>query len=256
MSEKLNSLLSDWKQGMVMTTRALERKKISPQLARKYVESGWLHRIGNGAFARSLEDVSWTGALQAMQSQLGMSVHVGGQSALELRGRAHFLPMNKNGTVTLISDAGERLPTWFKNYSWEVSFSHHAIDLFDNLSPKTLSLHAGEGVQITISCPERAILEEIRLANTNSGVEHAHLLLEGLTTLRPVVVQELLEKCKSKKVKRFFLWSARQTGHGWVQKIDESKLDMGKGKRQFYKGGVLDNRYNLTVPGAEDMTNV
>ena len=256
MSKKLNSLLTKWQKNEVITARALERMKISPQLAKKYVKSGWLHRVGNGAYARSQDDVSWKGALQAMQSQLGMSVHVGGQSALKLHGRAHFLPMNIYGTVTLISDGGERLPTWFKNYSWVVAFSHHAISLFDTPSSKTLSIHRDEGVQISISTPERAILEEIRLASTNLEIEHAHLLLEGLTTLRPAVVQELLEKCKSKKVKRFFLWSAHQAGHSWVSKLDETKLDLGKGKRQFYKGGTFDSRYNLTVPKTEEMPNV
>ena len=36
--------------------------------------------------------------------------------------------------------------------------------------------------------------------------------------------------------------------HAWVQKLDLSRVDFGKGKRMIVKGGRLDWKYNITVP--------
>ena len=80
--------------------------------------------------------------------------------------------------------------------------------------------------------------------------------LDGLTTLRPSVVQELLETCTSAKVKRFFLWSAETHQHAWVSRLDASRIDMGKGKRQLYKGGVFDQKYQITVPRPDRLPDV
>jgi hypothetical protein len=33
-----------------------------------------------------------------------------------------------------------------------------------------------------------------------------------------------------------------------VGKLDRSKVDFGKGKRVIVKAGILDKKYNITVP--------
>jgi len=45
-------------------------------------------------------------------------------------------------------------------------------------------------------------MEVLYLVDKNETYEHASLLMEGLKTSRPGVVQELLEKTTSIKVKR------------------------------------------------------
>jgi hypothetical protein len=75
--------------------------------------------------------------------------------------------------------------------------------------------------------------------------------MEGLTTLRPRIVQSLLEKCASVKVKRLFMLLAENCKHAWVQKVDLSKVDFGKGKRALVKGGRFDSKYKITVPNTE-----
>ena len=81
--------------------------------------------------------------------------------------------------------------------------------------------------------------------------EEARLLMEGLTTLRPRVVQGLLEKCASVKVKRLFMLLAENCKHAWVAKVDTAKIDFGKGKRMLVKGGRFDPKYQITVPNTE-----
>ena len=72
--------------------------------------------------------------------------------------------------------------------------------------------------------------------------------MEGLTGLRPKLMQELLAACSSVKAKRLFLFLADICRHAWSEKLDVLILDLGKGKRSIVKGGRLDIRYQITVP--------
>jgi hypothetical protein len=72
--------------------------------------------------------------------------------------------------------------------------------------------------------------------------------VEGLRNLSPRRLQALLSDCKSVKVKRLFFWFAERHNHAWLQKIDQSAIDLGKGKRMLVRGGKLDPKYNITVP--------
>ena len=56
-------------------------------------------------------------------------------------------------------------------------------------------------VSMEAAC-ELSIMEVLYLVDKNETYEHASLLMEGLKTSRPGVVQELLEKTTSIKVKR------------------------------------------------------
>ncbi|MHB8426104.1 MAG: type IV toxin-antitoxin system AbiEi family antitoxin domain-containing protein [Gammaproteobacteria bacterium] len=72
--------------------------------------------------------------------------------------------------------------------------------------------------------------------------------MEGLTNLRPRLVQSLLEHCTSVKVKRVFMVLAEGCGHPWARKLDPMKIVFGKGKRVLVKGGRFDARYSISVP--------
>ncbi|MCD6326674.1 type IV toxin-antitoxin system AbiEi family antitoxin domain-containing protein, partial [bacterium] len=104
--------------------------------------------------------------------------------------------------------------------------------------------------------PERAIMEQMRLVKVNDDVEQAYRLMEGLTTLRPSVVQDLLVNCRSVKVKRLFLWSAETIGHAWFGRLDLERVELGNGRRQLYKGGRLNLKYQITVPAQEELPGV
>jgi len=73
-------------------------------------------------------------------------------------------------------------------------------------------------------------------------------VMGNLATLRPEVVQPLLEACGSVKVKRLFLYLAERHGHDWFAKLDPGKVDLGKGKRMIVPKGRYDARYQITVP--------
>jgi hypothetical protein len=72
--------------------------------------------------------------------------------------------------------------------------------------------------------------------------------MESLLTLRPALVQNLLETCNSVKIKRLFMYMAEKAGLPWVEKLDLGKVDFGKGDRTIVEGGRLDPNYRITVP--------
>ncbi len=253
---KINQVLQAMPGNTVITSSRLQELGVSPQLATKYVQNGWLDRLGSGAYSRSGNPPEWLGAVYAMQSQLKLTVHVGGVSALELQALAHFVPLGDGRRVTLISDKKEHLPKWFRDHAWSVEIHHRCTKLFEHVPDGSTSSFDRGDYSVAISSPERAILEEMHLCGSNASIEHALLLMEGLSTLGPDLVQRLLENCMSVKAKRLFLWAAERARHTWMEKLDTDRFDLGKGKRQLYSGGYLDPKYLITVPAAEELPDV
>ncbi len=253
---KINRLLQTWPRGTVATQAWLSTQGVSSNLARWYVSAGWLVRFGARAFLQAGDKADWRGGLYALQSQLAMTVHVGARTALELQGLAHFVPVGSSNLTIIVSDKSEHLPNWFKRHSWEATVRHHALTLFSELPPDaTTQLDCG-GFRIAMASPERAIMEEMSLTRTNADIDYSIQLMENLSTLRPRLVQQLLEHCHAIKVKRLFLWSAKNADHAWVSQLDPTRIELGSGKRQMYKGGRLDPKYLITVPQQEDVPDV
>lgn len=245
---KINRLLRVWPLGTVAVSRWLQTQGAYQQLVHEYEKSGWIRRIGQGAYERAGDTVEWSGGLYALQEQMRLPVHAGAKTALQMQGYAHFLPMGKGGSISLFGTSGTRLPAWFRQYDWGTELRYTATKLFTDdptsaLTKKELATYA-----VTVSAPERAIMEVLYLVPMEESFEEAGLLMEGLTTLRPRLVQSLLEQCRSVKVKRLFMFLAETCNHAWVKKLDLSKMNFGKGKRMIVKGGRLDPRYNITVP--------
>ena len=63
-------------------------------------------------------------------------------------------------------------------------------------------------------------MECLSLCPNEFSLTEAYELMEGLSTLRPKQVQELLGACKSIKAKRLFLYFAEKAGHSWFKYID------------------------------------
>jgi len=107
-------------------------------------------------------------------------------------------------------------------------------------------------LSITVSSPERAIMEVLYGVDDEHNFNHAVELFEGLTTLRPKVVNELLQHCQSVKVKRLFLWMMGRFSYSWIRRINAEQVALGSGKRMIVKGGKLNNKYLITIPSSFD----
>lgn len=248
--KRINQQLIAGPANAVLTSDWLKGRGISSKLAGYYAGSGWLHRVGDGAFTVQPGTPTWLGAVFGLQ-QKSKSLHPGGRTALELSGLAHFLPLGETHPLFLFGRVGERLPTWFRRLPWSKRVRHVSTNFLPN--ELGISEHRDGELVVKISAPERATLEFLQaLKPSASEYEHANLIFEGLGTLRGDVVQSLLEQCASVKVKRLFLHLAEKHNHAWFKSLDLSKVSLGSGKRVLVTGGRLDPKYLITVPGAAE----
>lgn len=245
---KINRLLKAWPSGTVAVSPWLERQGVYQQLAREYEKTAWVQRIGQSAYIKAGDNVDWTGGLYAIQKQLLLPIHAGGKSALQIQGYAHYLPLGKNTTVILFGSPGTKLPAWFKQHAWDVKVRYITTQLLSRDAVQGMTKKEMGTYSISLSAPERAMLEVLYSVPTKETYDEAKLLMEGLTTLRPRVIQTLLERCASQKVKRLFMVLAESCAHPWLKKLDLSNVDFGKSKRMLVRGGRFDSKYNISVP--------
>lgn len=244
---KINRLVSQWLKGTPAATTYLKTQGFNLDLLKRYKRSGWIESFGRGAYKLNGDDVEWYGALYTLQKQLGLKIHPGGKTALELKGYAHYLPSGTRD-IFLYTPQGLLLPAWFKKEWPRIKIKTIRTNLFSAGEESGLTEYNEKGVDIKISTPERAAMEMLYLVPGKVGFEEAMLLMENLTSLRPELVQNLLKKCSSIKVKRLFMYMAEKGGHSWLSDLEVSKIDMGKGKRMIVPDGCYDAKYMITVP--------
>jgi hypothetical protein len=250
----LSPLLKDLPEGVAVPSAWLTERGISPQLVRKYVSSGWLIQLAHGAYARPALPVDWQGVVLALQRLAQQPLHVGGLSALNLHGLTHYLPLGGESRIHLWSHGGAaaRLPAWVAAVKLPQTLVLHGQRLLESAADReglaALPTRVRDWI-LTVSSPERAILEVLSLVDTTpASFTHAAELFEGLPALRPALVQQLLDGCRSIKVKRLFLFLATRQDKPWSRKLAVARVTLGQGKRLVTRGGRLDTRFSITVP--------
>ncbi|MGC9343746.1 MAG: type IV toxin-antitoxin system AbiEi family antitoxin [Bacteroidales bacterium] len=243
--KKLMNLLSNHVPGTVLLASWLEKNGFSQELQKYYVKSGWLESYGVGAFKRPNENVQWTGALNSIQRQTELPIHAGGLTSISLQGLSHYVRMEKE-PLYLFSPQYVKLPKWFLDQEW----SYKIIHIKTKFLPAELALfyYSWDELKLQISSPERSIMECLYLTPNRFDIMECYQILEGLSNLRPKVIQELLENCNSIKVKRLFLFMASKANHKWLDFVDQSRIELGRGDRVIVKGGVYISRYRISIP--------
>lgn len=241
--QKINRLLKSQPSGVVYLSSWLTENGFSTQLINRYKISGWLYSIGRGAWMRAGEKPTFQGAIYSLQNQSKSTIHIGGKTALSVLGKMHYLELQQQ-QVYLFGD--DRLPSWFTKFHWDVKINYQSSSFL----PNTLGLETLEqkGFNLLISNTVRAFMECLYLSPKNQELLECYEIMEGLNNLRPKQVQELLENCKSIKVKRLFLYMAEKAGHEWFKYLNPENIDLGKGKRSLVKEGVYISKYRITVP--------
>ena len=244
--EKMKQLYQMLPSDVVVTASWLETNNISMQLRFKYVQNGWLHSLGKSAYIINPNNYTWQGLVVGIQHFMKLPYHVGGLKALELQGFAHYLPIGTENTITLYGE--NNFPAWLKNLEVEDKIVLHKKPSFKEIGLKHIDSTI-KGYDLTVSSPERAIFELLYLVEKDGiSFEFVSEIYDGLTTLRPNVINQLLEQCDSKKVKRLFLFFMDFYNHQWKSFVKADNLDIGTGKMQIVKSGVLDKKYLITVP--------
>ncbi|MDR1195333.1 MAG: type IV toxin-antitoxin system AbiEi family antitoxin [Endomicrobium sp.] len=224
----------------------LKEQGISNDLQQRYKRNGWLKPIGTGAFLKfSSKKASFTGAVYTLQKQADLSVHIGAMAALVLHGKTHYGRFKNNWQ--LFANRGVILPKWFKKYDFG---SNDRWKLFNtDFLPEGLALQEYDTGNFTvkISQLERAALEALYLAPKDAGLQEMYEIFGQLRNLRPNVLQNLLEQCKSIRVKRLFMFLAEKQRQAWFKRLDLSKIYLGSGARKITKNGKFDSKYNIVI---------
>jgi hypothetical protein len=242
---RIQHLLANWPSGMVATTAWLNSLGISKQLVQKYLDSGWVSALGKGAYCKHGDQSSIWGACFAMQAHLKVPIHMGALSALELKGFSHYVRVTPT-PIYIFTDLKSNIPLWFKKTNWKIE--PRIISTTFLPIEAGMTKHTIEGFELNISSPERAILEMLYLAPKHLDLVEAYQVLEGLQTLRPILMQELLQQRNSIKVKRLFLFMAKKAQLPVLPHLNLQEIDLGSGPRSITPEGVYDSTFKLILP--------
>lgn len=266
---KLNWLQVHVPEGLLVDAAWLQRHGYPSNLRSKYVAHGWLDQVFRGVYRRPAaklpapnqdEGLRWQQVVVSLQTLLERPYTVGGRTALELQGFAHYL---SDGPREIHLYGPKVVPGWVGKLQLDSPLVLHNVE---KLFKERSEIHARDrsapsnstdlvqqpvgqwGWSLTMSSPERAILELLDEVPRHETFHQADMLMEGLRTLRPRLLRTLLVRCRNVKVKRLFLWFAERHNHPWLKALDRTGIDLGRGKRMLVRGGKLDPKFNITVP--------
>ena len=261
--QRLKPLLDKVPPGFIVDTPWLRAQGLDPKSIHDYVARGWLERVIRGVYRRPLpegvlgaHEASWEISLLSLQWLMKYELHLGGESALDFAGYAHYLRFGGQPRVQFYGDG----PSWLRRLPMQTQVVVRRRTLFgddpigvDDVDPEARS--SGPMVDVwrwplKASSPERAILEALDELPQRASFENLDKVFEGLTSLRPKQLMALLTACRSVKVRRLFLVFADKHQHRWRKYLDTSKIDFGSGPRALAAGGKLHPTYLIYVPEA------
>ena len=262
--KRLKPLLDAVPPGFLVDTRWLRGRGIDPKSIHDYVARGWLERVVRGVYRRPLPEegqaktsVAWEAVLLSLQRILGHDVHLGGMTALHLAGHIHYLYLAGFPRVHFHGD----VPVWLRRLPADTKILVHSRKLFggsktgvsdsDRDYRERLQNSHTAGIwrwPLSMSCPERALLEALDNLTGEAGFDHLDKIVEGMTTLRPKMLMQLLLECRSVKVRRLFFVLAERHQHAWLRHLDKGKVGFGSGPRALVKGGWFHPEYRISVP--------
>jgi hypothetical protein len=268
-AQKLKWLEQNLPEGLLADSTWLTEHGYSTALRHQYVTAGWLEQPARQVYRRPRGTLSWQQAVISLQTLLLRNpLTVGGRTALDLEGYAHYLAHRQ----TVVHLYGPKSPpSWLARLPLETHFVYHNSEKLFRNQPVTLGTTSlnwdvaknavahtdGFTVRawgqwdwpLTVSTPERAVLELLDELPERDSFHHVDDLFQSLTNLRPDRLKKLLRDCKSVKVKRLFFFFADRHNHAWLKRIDKEAVDLGQGDRSLVKGGKYDRTYKITVPG-------
>lgn len=227
----IKSLQTTLPRGMPFDLNTLQQQGVSPQLAAKYVNSGWLIRLGQGVYAFAGDSLELHPTLCFLQNRV-RGLHVAGKSALAMQGIRHNLMYREK--ITLWGDTRFSLPEWLTTRFPAHYVSAHLFD-WPNSSPlpeQTLITPPSITAGLHVSVPERALLEMLYEVGTHQSMEEAYNLFTGVRNLRLNTLGPLLEVCTSIKTTRLLLTWGRETGAINIEQLQQQyHLSTGSNKR-------------------------
>ena len=117
----------------------------------------------------------------------------------------HYVPMGK--PLLMVEHGKQNVPEWMRSDVFDRTIKPFSTDTF---SEPQVTKVVTEGIELLVSTPEQAFWECLLLAPRQYSYMDLFYIMEQLTTLRPEVVQQLLETTKNLRIKRMFLVYGRK----------------------------------------------
>ena len=244
-SNRLDQILLD---GQVIDRKWLYEKGYERSTVDYYLRSGKLESVARGVYRRPGPPLKWEHIYYSLK-KLGFPHHIGANTALELQGYTHYLSLDDTKkSITLIGD--KKLPSWINDIDENIKFTLLPQKGFSILPQDSLTtvLFGHWDWELEISTVELALFELVSSIKNEADFLVADKYFESATVLRVNLVNNLLRRCTHIQTKRLFMWFSDRHSHQWSLSIDRDNLNLGSGKRVIIKGGVLDAKYNITVP--------
>lgn len=213
--------------GEPLGTAALKRLGVSPYRASALARSGWLDHLARGVYMLPGDTLSRDGSLAFLAEQIP-GLHVGSKTALAWRGVRQNIAFRE--TLTLWGARAKPLPAWFTQ---RFQARYQTTQLFDNSMQGKLGLQPlpNGDPRVLVSVPERAVLELLSDVGKTQSLSEARELIEGLPSLRPKVLDELLMHVTRIKVVRAAASLAGELHLPWASLAKQHSQRIGGGSR-------------------------
>lgn len=221
------TVLAQLPRGEPVSTADLQALGASAFRASALARSGWLTHLSRGAYMLPGDTLTRDGALAFLSRQMP-GLHVGSKTALAWRGVRQNLSFRE--TITLWGDKPQRLPEWFTQH---FAACYQATQLFDAQLPAGCGLAplpAGRK-EVLVSAPERAMLELLSDIGKEQSLSEARELVEGLSSLREPVLDELLLHTTRIKVVRMVAVLSQELQLPWASMARVHSQRIGGGQR-------------------------
>ena len=224
----------------------LSRQGLDSKEQYAYMKRGWLFRISKGVYVLRGTVPTLLSTIAAYNKQLGKHCIVGAYTALDIRGYSHYLPLGKP-TAYLFTDRFNKLPLWITAGEWDMTVRYMTTSFLGDglIGVEEMTV---ENETLLVSSPERAFMECLNLPDSTASLLDLYYIMESMTTLRPTLLQQLLEACTSQKVKRLFLYMAEKAGHQWFKALKLETIDTGTSRLMAVPTGKYIAKYNMTIP--------
>jgi hypothetical protein len=213
--------------GCPLGLQLLASHGITAKRASALVRSGWLQRLGRGAYQLSGDTLNRDACLAFLAQQL-LGGHVAAKTALAWHGVRHNLAYRE--TVVLWGDQPARLPGWLVG---SVTVRYRVAHIFDPDLPSGLALAplAGGHPELPVSSPERALLELLSETGSFESLEEVRQLVESTRNLRLPVLDQLFGHLKRIKVARLAAQLATDLQLPWAELAQNHSRRLGGGRR-------------------------
>ncbi len=190
-------------------------------------ESGWLKRLGRGAYQVPNGRLDRDKSIAFLSGKIA-GLHVGGKTALGWRGVRHNLAQEER--VLLWGDKSVQIPDWFTQ---SFNAAYQTTKIFDEKLPigyGIAPLPAGHQA-VMVSTPERALLELFSDTGKLQSLEETMKVAEGTRNLRQDVLGTLLTHTTRVKIVRLAKAFAEEFELPWADVARKHSERLGSAAR-------------------------